>query len=66
METKSIEGKLIVAAYINVGNLPKADVNNFIAKTKEISNLAKLESLDDVLVIYIPVRGEQTRIEVIK
>jgi len=60
---KLIAGKKIFVIYINVGNLPEQDVIPFMEKSK--SAFKEIEIFYDTILVYIPVRGETTRIETI-
>ncbi len=52
--------KLILVAYINIGNINDADVSTFVAETAQ--NLKPKED-DSILFYVIPVRGEESRLE---
>ncbi len=66
MEEKKIEGKTLIAVYVEIGNLQEGEIDKYIKKFIKKSGLQKLEGFEDVMPFYIPIRGEKTRIEIIK
>ena len=60
MKKENIKDKVMLAFYIEVGNISDVDVRAYINKVKNVMNL---ELYDDMVFLFIPVRGSNTRIE---
>jgi len=56
---KSINGKRIFIVYTNVGNLSDTEILPYMGKAKLA--FKEIEKFDDAIVIYIPIRGENSR-----
>lgn len=58
MEKISIKEKVLLAFYVNVGDLPNSDVERTIARIKAI-----MPEDDHAMYLFIPVRNQETRVE---
>ena len=63
-KANSIEGTKVFVVHVNVGNMEEKDVQTYMEK-KIKPSFVKLEALDDVLVFYMPNRGQGHGVELI-
>lgn len=60
---KTIEGKKLFIVHVNVGNLEDKEVEEYMEKVK--LTFTELQSFDDVMVIYMPNRGQGHGVELV-
>jgi len=58
---KSIHSKMILVYYINVDGILSTDIETYIADVKK--NITLGEKYDDLVELFVPIKGQPTKIE---
>lgn len=64
LKKNKIKGKTIIVFHVAIGNIEYKDVTEFVNKFRK--EVISLKDYDDTELLFIPFRGEKSKIELLK